>query len=467
MTITEQFVDFSESVTFDRLSADVLEKATLLILDTIGVCIASSRMDFGTQVLDLAAEWHAGTGCHLVGREARVAPHHAALVNGVLGHGQDYDDTHTESVVHSSGGLVPAMLACAERDGASGRAALAAFVAATEMSIRLALPARNAFHIAGFHTTSVACTFGAALLSSMTGRRSHAHRVQALGICGSFASGLLECVPAASSAKRLHAGWAGLCGLMADDFARAGFTGPASVIEGRLGVYKSMLRGQDFDLREMFAGIGEQWEILNVRPKLYPCCHYLQAFIDCAARLRTPDFEHRRIKAIRCRVAAGSVNMICEPWANKLAPKTGYDARFSLPYAIATMLVRGRAGYAEFQETALDQPDILALMGKVSYEIDPTFTVKDMPAFVEIEYEDGSRALQSLSAVRGDAAQPISSEEILAKFHACTAEADSDATKRIAEQVMALETLPDLADLMQALARLAEPQEQTRPRLSA
>lgn len=456
MTVTSRIADFARQASYDDLPEDVLTKAKLLILDTLGVAIGSTTLDFGEGALELAQEWQTASGPSVIGRKNRVLPHHAALINGILAHGQDFDDTHTESVVHSSGALVPAMLACAERDGTSGKDAILALVIGTEISLRLALPARNAFHLRGFHTTSVACTFGVALLSALSGKRhDQVQLTQAMGVAGSFASGLLECVPAASSAKRLHAGWAGLCGIMADDLARSGFTGPLSVIEGRLGVYNSMLRGQDFDLEEIFEGIGERWHLLDIRPKLYPCCHYLQAFIDCANRLRTrPGFDVTQIQKIETRVAGGSVNMICEPWASKIAPKTGYDARFSLAYAISIMLLRGRAGQAEFLEDKLGAADVLAMMQKVSYTVDPSFEVKDMPAWVEITFNDGTIQTEELRAVRGNAESPISEGEILGKFHDCTTAFDRKSVEAIADQVLSLETAGSVFSLARDLANL-------------
>lgn len=459
MTITARLSEFCQNLRYEELPPEVIEKAKLLVLDTLGVAIGSTVLDFGQGALDLSTEWASATGASVIGRTARVAPHHAALVNGILAHGQDFDDTHTESVVHSSAALVPAMLACAERDGATGRAALLALVLGTEMSLRLALPARNAFHLRGFHTTSVACTFGAALISALSrGRADQTRMMQALGVAGSFASGLLECVPAASSAKRLHAGWSGHCGIMADDMARSGFTGPSTVIEGRLGVYSAMLRGQDFDLEEIFSDLGQRWHMLDIRPKLYPCCHYLQAFIDCAAQLRArPGFDPDRIVQVRARVADGSVNMICKPWDIKTAPKTGYDARFSLPYAIATMLLRGRAGQAEFRQDRLAEPDVLSLMQRVNYTVDPAFSVKDMPAWVELTLDDGTIATETLAAVRGDVANPISTAEILAKFHDCTRAFDSTQVGAIADRILALDSAADVTGLTRAMAELAPP----------
>lgn len=453
MTIAERLTGFAHGVKPQDIPVPVLHKAKLLILDTLGICISSTCVPFGRDVLAMAQAWQQPGGMALVGSDLTVTAGHAALVNGILGHGQDYDDTHTESVVHPSGALVPVMLACAERDGVDGATALRALVVATEASIRLAMPALNAFHLHGFHTTSVACTFGGALLSGLTRGEGEESTRQALGICGSFASGLLECVPAASSAKRLHAGWSGLCGIMASDFAAAGFTGPATVIEGRLGLYRSMIQDQSFDLDIILRGAGEQWEMLDIRPKLYPCCHYLQAFIECAATLRGREgFELDKVAAIECEVAAGSVNMICTPWETKVAPRTSYDARFSLAYSIAVMLAEGRAGSAEFDESRLGDPGLAQLMGKVSYTVNPAYSVKDMPGAVTIRMTDGRSFSHEVPRVRGDSRTPFSDEEIMAKFRDCTGFLPRAEAQGIADMIMGMETLPDLRELSRRLA---------------
>lgn len=453
MTISNDLAHFAHGTSLADIPQPVLHKAKLLVLDTLGICISSARLPFGHDILAMAQEWEQPGGAGLVGSGMKLAPHHAAFVNGILGHGQDYDDTHTESVVHPSGALVPAMLACADRDRVDGGKALLALILASEASIRLALPALNAFHLRGFHTTSVACTFGSALLSDLTRSAPQERTLEALGICGSFASGLLECVPAASSAKRLHAGWSGLCGIMASDLAMAGFTGPASIIEGKLGLYNSMIRGETYDLERITQGLNEEWEMLDIRPKLYPCCHYLQSFIECASILRTREgFEPEKVASISCEVAEGSVNMICTPWAIKIAPKTGYDARFSLPYSIAVMLVRGRAGAAEFEESQLNDPDVARLMQKVAFSVNANFSVKDMPGTVTIHMNDGRRFSHEVSRVGGDSQNPFSDDNILAKFYDCTAALPRARAEEIASLVMNLEKLPDLSALSRLVA---------------
>jgi 2-methylcitrate dehydratase PrpD len=451
-TIAQRLVDFDYELTFDQIPSEVVSKTKRLMLDTLGVCLGSTNLDFGTAAMTVIGGWGGALESTVIGLPAKVSAHNAAFCNGVLGHGQDFDDTHTESVVHPSAALVPVALAVGERGKRRSKDVLTGLIGGLEATIRLGLPALNKFHLRGFHTTSVCATFGAAMIASKIGDLKQRQGLQAVGICGSFASGLLECIPAKAEAKRLHAGWAGLCGIVASDLAQAGYTGPETVFEGKLGLYNSFLRGEPLDLDVIFEALGERWEVLNIRPKLYPCCHYLQAFLDCAAALRRehgvrPD----QIESIQCRIAMGAVNIVCEPWASKLIPKTGYDLRFSLPFAVAMMLTKGKAGLSEFSPEVLSDVTIRNLMTKVSYSIDPNFSVKDMPGSIEVILTDGRKCSWEVPQVRGDAANPISEDEILAKFYANTAFLSRDVSSRIADRILSFDRYDHFDDIMNDL----------------
>ncbi|MBI4195403.1 MAG: MmgE/PrpD family protein [Betaproteobacteria bacterium] len=453
-TIAERLAQFSDGLAFDAIPPKVVDKAKWLILDMLGVALGSTRIDFGEAVLALVSRWGGAPEASAIGARATVPVHSAAFCNGVLGHGQDYDDTHTESVVHPSAALVPVALAVAERAGATGRDTLAALIAGLEATIRIGMPALNKFHLRGFHTTSIAATFGAALIAAKLDGIGLKRTIDALGIGGSFTSGLLECIPAAAGAKRLHAGWAALCGIVAAQLAEAGYTGPSTVFEGKLGVYRSFLPGEDLDLEAIFKGLGREWETLNVRPKLYPCCHYLQSFLDGAAALRRQyGFRPEDIEQISCRIAPGAVNIVCEPWEKKLAPVTGYDARFSLPFAVSLMLVKGRAGVAEFSEQSFADPVIRQLMSCVRYESDSRYQVKDMPGWIEVTLKNGARHAFEVPAVRGDARNPVPLDELLQKFHANTEFLGRSTGSQIADEILALEELSDVRGLMSQLRR--------------
>lgn len=448
-TLSETLWRHASALRFEDLPAPVVDKIKDLVLDTLGVALGSASLDFGRATRELVRAWHSTGGASIIGETGRAPAHAAALVNGVLAHGQDFDDTHTESVTHPSACIVPAALALAEARRASGREVIVAMVAGFETMIRLALPARNQFHLHGFHTTSITGTFAAAVIAALIERLDDATASHAIGVAGSFTSGLLECVPAGAGSKRLHAGWAAMGGIMAADFARRGLTGPTTVFEGRLGVFNSFVRGESIAIAEILDGFGDDWTLLDTRPKLYPCCHYLQAFIDCARRLRDErGVRAADVAAIRCRVAAGSVNMICTPWPVKQAPRDAYEARFSLPFAVSIALHDGRAGSAEFTLEHARRPEIAALMARVGYEVDPGFSVKDMPGDVEVVLADGRSERCVQPRVRGDRSAPVSRTELLDKFHGnLRATAFEPRADAIAAAVLALDRLPDLEAL--------------------
>ncbi|MGX0939910.1 MULTISPECIES: MmgE/PrpD family protein [unclassified Variovorax] len=454
-TISERLAQFTDGLQFEDMPPEVVDKAKRLVLDTVGVCIGSTQIDFGKSALDMISGWGGTPDATLIGRRTKVPLHSAALCNGILGHGQDYDDTHAESVVHPSAALVPVALAAAERSGSSGREMLTALVAGLEATIRIAMPAYGRFHLRGFHTTSVASTFGAAAITAKLERAGLRRTVEALGVAGSFASGLLECIPAGSYAKRLHAGWAGHCGVMATQFAQRDCTGPSTIFEGKLGAYNSFLRGESLDLDVIFKGIGREWTTLDIRPKLYPACHYLQAFLECAAHLRrTFGIRPEDIEAVSCRIVSNAVGIICEPWENKLAPNSDYDTRFSLPFAVAVMLVRGRAGVAEFSAPVAADPQIRKVMGKVSYVVEPRYQVKDFPAAIDVAMKDGRRHSWEVPEVRGDAKTPFTLDELMEKFTDNTAHLGAAASSRIAGEMLGLESQ---ADIRRFMADLCEP----------
>lgn len=417
-TLSQTLWQRAAALRYDDLPTAVVEKIEELALDTLGVALGASALDFGVATRELVRSWESSGGASVIGESGRVPPHAAALVNGVLGHGQDFDDTHTESVTHPSACIVPTALAMAEARGASGRDAILAMAAGYETMIRIALPARNQFHLHGFHTTSITGTFAAAVIAAIVDKLEDRAATNALGVAGSFASGLLECVPAGAGSKRLHAGWAAMSGILAADLAKRGLTGPSTVLEGRLGLFNSFVRGEAIDVGEILEGFGEDWLLLDTRPKLYPCCHYLQAFIDCALRLRD---EHgvraAEIATVHCRVAQGSVNMICTPWAAKQVPRDAYECKFSLPFAVSIALADGRAGSAEFALENARRPEIADLMARTSFEVAPEFSVKDMPGDVAVVLKDGRNERCALPRVRGDRSAPISRDELLRKFH--------------------------------------------------
>src|SRR4029453_19238738 len=343
MTLARRLAEFTASLTFGAVPPDVVASVRLRTLDIIGLALAASTRDTAHSILGMLESWGAAGDCTVIGAKRTASPPLAVLANGSLAHSLDYDDTHAASITHASAVMVPVALALGEAGGLDGRAVITAAGAGYETIARLGMAASGAFHARGWHATAVCGAFAAALVAGRLERLDPARLTAALGIAGSFAPGVLEHLEDGSWVKRVHPGWAGRAGAVASALARGGFTGPATVLDGRFGLYRNFV-GAEPD-QAPFETLGRQWETLAIGYKPYPCCHYNHAYLDCALELRR---EHRltaeAIEAIECMVPAGQVPIVCEPRAAKLRPRTAYAGQFSLPFSVASALLDGRVG---------------------------------------------------------------------------------------------------------------------------
>ena len=408
---------FVAGVSLDDVPADVVMAASQLALDTLGNALAASREDFGRAVLGVAERLGGGPESTLLGSSARVAAANAVLANATLAHGLDFDDTREDAIVHTGCVAVTTAMAAGEAVGASGRAVLEALIASVEVMCRVGLAVPGALHARHFHPTSITSSFAAAAVTAKLHKLSEDQLVHAFGICGSQASGIIEYLADGSWTKRLHPGWGAHAGVIATLLARGGFTGPTTVLEGEHGLYAAFAGGHDRGRLEALLGsLGRTWELTELTLKPYPCGSIAQPYMDCAMRLRA-RVRPQEIVAIRCRTAAGPVPRLWEPLAAKHAPPNGYAAKFSLPYLLATILVRGRAGLAEFTDEAARAADVLTIARRVTYELDATIDYpRQFVGDVEITLTDGRVLRERQDRPRGGPDAPLTHAEIESKF---------------------------------------------------
>jgi 2-methylcitrate dehydratase PrpD len=451
---SETLATFAAALRLDALPVPVVAKVKLHLLDLLGVALAGSTMDFGTAVFGVAQAMGGPPECTAIGFVERVPAVWAALVNGTLAHGLDYDDTHAESVVHVSASVVPAALAACEAAGRDGGTFLTALALGMEANVRIGLVARGGFHDRGFHPTGICGAFACALVAGAVAGLPPGQLADALGLAGSQAGGSLEFLTDGTWAKRIHAGWAAHGGLVAAQLAAAGFSGPRGTLDGRFGLYRTHLGDSGWDVSVIGADLGRRWTLLDIGLKPYPCCHYNHAFIDCAAALRhmhglVPD----AIEQVECFIAPRQMPIVCEPAASKLAPQNDYDAKFSLPYAVASMLVRGHVDIDDFTDSAIRDPVVLALAQHVVHRDDPDSDFpRCFPGRLRIRLRNG-RVLEHHEPInRGSAERPLSEGEVQAKFrrNASRALAAEQVEAAIAA-VAALEHQPSLMELAAAL----------------
>jgi 2-methylcitrate dehydratase PrpD len=437
----------------DRVPAAATAAAALLALDTLGNALAASREDFGVAVLGVAERLGGASESVLIGGQARVAAANAVLANATLAHGLDFDDTREDAIVHTGCVAVTTTLAVAEATGAAGRAALEALIAAVEVMCRVGLAVPGALHARHFHPTSITSSFAAAAAAGRLYRLTEDQLVHAFGICGSQAAGIIEYLADGSWTKRLHPGWGAHAGVTAALLARAGFTGPETVLEGHHGLYAAFAGGHDgVRLDALLGTLGSTWELGELTLKPYPCGSIAQPYMDCAMRLRE-RVRAADIAAIRCRTAAGPVPRLWEPLAAKHAPPNGYAAKFSLPYLLATILVRGRAGLAEFTDGAARDAEVLDVARRVGYELDATIDYpRQFVGDVEITLTDGRVLRERQDRPRGGPDAPLTPAEIEAKFRGNAGLAlPPDQVERVVAGVRGLAADAPLADLLAAL----------------
>lgn len=407
------------SVDGASIPASAREAAMLCVEDTIGVAIAAAGIGTATAAGDIAPRFE-GQGAALWGRGGRSTAEAAAMANGMLAHGLDFDDTHPAAIMHASAVNVPVALALGETLNVPSDELLAALVLSYEVSARLGRLAPGPFQDRGFQSTAVLGIFAATFLAARLMRVSPDVAVNAMGVAGSLASGLMEYLSDGSDVKQLHTGWAAQGGIQAVRLAAAGLTGPRTVLEGPRGVYKAYA-GLTIDPTSVLAPLRDSFEVELMAPKPYPACLCVHPVVQAALDLRRRGVLSREtiddIVEIHCEVPEWYVNLVFQPLAVKARPATAYDGKFSAPYCLARAALDGELGVRSFSAEKLSEPDVRRLAAKVTCQARGFAEFPEsFPAFVRVVMKSGDRHESLVRHNLGSARAPLSAADIEAKF---------------------------------------------------
>ncbi|MBV9860482.1 MAG: MmgE/PrpD family protein [Alphaproteobacteria bacterium] len=437
--VARRVAELAVRLDYDDIPAAVVEAAKLHLLDTLGVGLAAAATAVRPRIEDAVRTLGQSDDSTGLGLAERLPAASAALLNGALMHALEFDDTHIASVAHGSAVVMPAALALAEREGASGRDLLRAIALGWELLIRLGLAAPNGVQAHGFQLTAVGGPFAAALAAAALLRLDADVTTSALGIAGSQAAGVFEFLENGSTAKHIHGGWPAHAGIVAAELARAGMTGPETIFEGRRGFYRAYAGASDpgAGLAELTGTLGSAWHLPEAAIKPYPCCHYIQPFLEGLEQVLAQGVATGDIAEIHCRVPTEQAALVCEPWEAKIAPATAYQAKWSLPYCLAALLADGRLDIATFDRSAPEER-LVPLARKIRFE---AYAGSGFPerysGAVEVATHDGRRCSAEIRDVRGSPAKPLGEGEVRAKF---LANARRTLTPEAAETVM-IETM--------------------------
>jgi 2-methylcitrate dehydratase PrpD len=411
-SVAEQLADRIAAV--GTLPDAVRVKCEETTIDVIGLCLAARNEDYVKAALN---GWDDDGPCTAIGRARMLSAAGAAFVNGTAAHGEDFDDTFEGGPVHAGAVLVPAVLAACERYAIDGAAALKGIAVGIETMCRLSTVAPTKAHKAGFHPTAVFGAAGAAAGVATALGLDRKQTVDALGIVGSMASGIIEYLAEGTWTKRMHAGWAAQSGLRAALLARAGFSGPRTVFEGAHGLFHGFANTLDGDYAALTGDFGTRWVTETLAFKPYPCGTMTHPYIDCARRLGQRGIKPADVKDIVCDVGEGTVHRLWEPLAAKQVPNNGYAGKFSQPYCIAAGFVRGNVGLGDFTDAAVRDEAVLALAGKVRYRIDPDNPYpRNFTGHIRATLNDGTVVEERQPHMRGGAHEPLTRADIEDKF---------------------------------------------------
>ena len=367
INLTEKMAEFCKDIKFEKLPNQVVKRAKLLILDTVGIIIRARHDAESTKSLISAVnKLDLNNGkCQVFSDKNKYVPSAAALINGTLAHSLDFDDTHAEASLHSSAPILAAAFAAAQMKNCSGQELITACVLGYEIQIRLGLAGGSSAHYQrGFHPTATCGVFGAAAAAGHIVGLNKEQFISAFGIALSQSSGSMQFLNDGSWTKRSHVGQAAQNGLNSAILAGEGFKGPKEAFEGKWGYLNSFVSGGD--LSKALEGLGEKYETLNLGVKPYPSCRYSHAAIDGLLALKKEvNFNVDELEGVDIGLSETALNIIGYPIEEKQNPENVVDGQFSMPFCAALVLKNGSFTWDDYKLN-LKNDDILNLCKRVN-----------------------------------------------------------------------------------------------------
>lgn len=447
MTQTKTLAEFAAALRFEDIPDDVRERARECIQDTVGIAVFGAGLPWTRIVIDYARQNGAGGRCRILGADGpTVSAPMAALANGAAVHAFEMDSLRKPSAGVHPGGIVPAALAAAEQQDASGRDLITAFVAGMEVMTRIGLATRYTIEEKGFHAPGLTGVFGGAVAAGKLLRLDAAQQTNALGIGGSLASGLLEFAKSGSGGmvKRLHLGRAAEGGVLAASLARGGFEGPGTVLEGTYGFLNAF--AAEAAPEKLTENLGSTWETRTICFKRCACHGTAQAPIQALGDLRkelgfgSDDVEEIVIGTSRKVLANHDIRQ----------PADAMAAQYSVPYSVALSFFRDVMDPYAFLEADLADAAVLSLCDRIrlDYFDETAKPGQNWACRVAVRLRDGRSVERTLTDFRGSPTLPMAPDEMDAKFTAATRSLGSERSGRLRDGLGRLQDEPKVAALL-------------------
>ncbi|WPB87500.1 MmgE/PrpD family protein [Sediminicoccus rosea] len=392
---------FVAEAAWDRIPSEIRREAPRALLNHVSCALGVAQSPVVRGALAALRPFSGPATATVFGQGVKLDPMSAAFVNCIAGNLLDYDDTHLATVIHPAAPVAPVALALAEQRGLSGRAVLEALLLGMEVECRIGLGVAPGHYDRGWHITSTTGVFGAAAAAAKLIGLDAARTAHALGLAASQSSGIIENLP--NAGKNASMGNAARNGLLAALLAEAGWEAAPTAIEGRNGWARAM--GDVPDVAAMAADLGARWEALRITYKPYPAGIVFHAVIEAAMQLAGPA------EAVAHVLVEGDALLLER--GDRLV-RTGGDSRVSIHHAVALGLVRQRAGVAEFEQPAVEDPALAAMRARVEARLNAG--LPRGAARLTATRRDGTRQVVLVEHPTGSEANPMSDAALEAKL---------------------------------------------------
>ncbi|GAB3650299.1 MmgE/PrpD family protein [Ramlibacter alkalitolerans] len=457
--LTRYVSDFICNTKVSDLPQDVVALGKKSILDGLGLALSGGASHLGELVRRHLGDLQLGAGAAtVIGTRLKVAPRFAAFANGVGIHADDYDDTQlavaTDRVygllTHPTAPALPAALAMGEATDASGAQAMLAYHLGVEVECKISEAINPRHYQTGFHSTATCGTFaGAAAAARLMGLEEEA-TARALSIAGSQSAGLRENF--GTMTKPFHAGRASESGVAAAQFASYGWTATDRILEAPRGFFSAA--GGGYDSQAIAGRLGRPWTFAEpgVSIKPHPSGSLTHPGMTEMLRLIR---EHRIEAKDVVRVRVGTNHNMPNALIHH-RPTNELQAKFSMEFCMAILLLEGRAGLNEFTDAVVLRPDVRAMIEKVDFVVDQEAEdagYHKMTTLIDIELANGRKVRGRADFGKGSPAMPMTYDEVADKFreNAEFARFPQARAQEVVAMVRELESLPKIATLMAAL----------------
>jgi 2-methylcitrate dehydratase PrpD len=446
MSIMNEMVAYIKETTFEDLPQEAISKAKEGVIDFLGCTLVGSKNETGKIILDYVKSLSAKSESTVIGGGFKTSLALAALANGTFSHADDYDDISFSLPGHPSVTILPAVFSIGEMHDITGEALLTAYLIAFEIECKLGQALAPKLYQNGWHATPVLGCLGGAAAAGKLLDLSEAQLAHCLGIAGSMASGLRANL--GTMTKPFHAGIAAQNGVTAALLAQQGLTASSAALDGQLGYCQSFAGGA---VQEKIIGkLGNPYDIITpgIIFKQYPSCAETHPALDATIALAEEySPQPQDIASIDCVVTPLNDDVLIYS-----SPKTALEGKFSLHFCAALGLLKRKASLHEFVDELVSDPEMIALMKKVTMTPDPSLAedgYTGAATIVTMRMNDGNTYTKRVDHAKGSPENPLNMEELLAKYRDCAGSLLSpEAREKSIECLLDIENLDQVGTLM-------------------